>query len=166
MSVLLSLIASRAYAIFWALNKVSIYNQLSFMFNVIFTAADAILENILFHLHKLPPPKRKSFHIVLRTLFKVLFRLCDFKGLDYVTSSDIESTFQSLGSPSLQIWPNNLNLLWNEEEFIRSLLLQYTENTPPSPSPLVDQRTQSAWVRVLFYSCSFYIVRYLQEQEN
>lgn len=127
---------------------------------------ELLLKNILYHLSSLPVNKRGITQVVFRTIFKILFKFIDnsppndagpsIASLDHsisrlrvssqtVSTEDITEAFEILQC-KLTLWPCNIEIAWSEEDFVRSLLMQYTETTPPSPPPLIDQQTQAAWV--------------------
>lgn len=96
---------------------------------------------ILFHLHALPPSKRFHIHIVLRTILKVLFASAEKKkGLGFLDAEAVKLALESWRC-GITLWPCNRHLIWSEEEFIRSMLLQLTETIPLSPPSLIDQAT-------------------------
>jgi hypothetical protein len=55
-----------------------------------------VLQNILFHLHSLPVTKWKHMHLVLRTIFKVIFKLGDKHKVTFLDSKGIEAVFSFL----------------------------------------------------------------------
>ena len=113
-----------------------------------FDPHELVLRNVLFHLSTLPPTKRASLHVVFRTVFKAMYRLFDFStnsSSGGVSVDDVADLFRLLHC-TVTLWPCNVDRLWTADDLVQSMLLQLTETTPPSPPPLIDQRTQAAWV--------------------
>lgn len=110
-----------------------------------FDPSDIVLRNVVLHLHALSPARRSTLHIVLRTIFLVVFRLADTTSCGSVDAVDVEQCFRLMQN-STMVWPCNPDHLWSADDFVQSMLLQFTEIIPPSPPPLIDQSTRSSWV--------------------